>query len=397
VRIAFIADWRSSLARQWVEQVVALGHEVLVLSSQRLAIGEAGAVGIRLEELPLALGSFRSAPGDAETSSGGGRRFAQVQEHLLSHVAAWDLDRHTAQAERLLDAFRPDVVHALRIPFEGMFAGLLRLTCPLSLSIWGNDFFILGPASRRNARLTRRAVSRARGLHFDCYRDLEESRRWALPTDAVTLIAPTNGGATIRMPSRADVAAFRARHDLPGRETSVLNPRGWRRYVLTREYLDAVRTVAGDRPDAHFVLADIAGNHEVEGFVRQAGLERRVSLLPRLAAADMPLLFSAASISVSPAVIDGTPNTLLEAMAAGCLPLAGDITSVREWITHGENGLLFDPRSPAAIAASITEALDDRELRVKAASINRELVIARAERTACLPRIDQFYRNVCNA
>ena len=37
------------------------------------------------------------------------------------------------------------------------------------------------------------------------------------------------------------------------------------------------------------------------------------------------------------------PEAILEAMALGCFPIAGDIESVREWITPGVNGILVDP------------------------------------------------------
>ena len=33
---------------------------------------------------------------------------------------------------------------------------------------------------------------------------------------------------------------------------------------------------------------------------------------------------------------DGTPNTLLEGMACGCLPVAGDLDSIREWLKPGQ-------------------------------------------------------------
>jgi glycosyltransferase involved in cell wall biosynthesis len=102
-------------------------------------------------------------------------------------------------------------------------------------------------------------------------------------------------------------------------------------------------------------------------------------------------LFRAATVAVSPALFDGTPNTLLEAMACGSFPVAGDIASVREWIDDGVNGLLFDARDPAALAAALTRALADDALRAGAAARNQALVAERAEYESSMRRAERLY------
>ena len=79
-------------------------------------------------------------------------------------------------------------------------------------------------------------------------------------------------------------------------------------------------------------------------------------------------IFRSAAVLVSPSTHDGTPNTLLEGMACGCFPVAGDLESIREWITPGVNGLLVDPSDADALAEAILSALDQPELRAKAAA-----------------------------
>ena len=56
---------------------------------------------------------------------------------------------------------------------------------------------------------------------------------------------------------------------------------------------------------------------------------------------------------------------ILEGMALGALPVAGDIESIREWITQGKNGLLFDPNDPRAVAAAILSALENGKETVR--------------------------------
>ena len=46
-------------------------------------------------------------------------------------------------------------------------------------------------------------------------------------------------------------------------------------------------------------------------------------------------------------------------MAIGCLPVCGDIESIREWITNGENGILVDPTDPYALAEAVQRGIVD--------------------------------------
>jgi glycosyltransferase involved in cell wall biosynthesis len=95
---------------------------------------------------------------------------------------------------------------------------------------------------------------------------------------------------------------------------------------------------------------------------------------------------------VSPSSHDGTPNSLLEAMACGCFPVAGNIESLREWIEDGINGLLVDPRDPHKLAEAVCHALDSDEKRQKAAEHNLALVRQRASQDTTHPLIDTFYQ-----
>ena len=131
----------------------------------------------------------------------------------------------------------------------------------------------------------------------------------------------------------------------------------------------------------------MSGNSVAERWIRQSAVGNSVRLLPTVSREELAILFTASAVSVSPSSHDGTPNTLLESMACGCFPVAGELESVREWISDGDNGLLCDPRDASALARSIVRALRDSDLRAQAAARNRMLIGNRAE-----------YRNVmCEA
>jgi glycosyltransferase involved in cell wall biosynthesis len=117
-------------------------------------------------------------------------------------------------------------------------------------------------------------------------------------------------------------------------------------------------------------------------------------LLPPVPEFNLADLFRRAQILVSPTIHDGTPITLLEGLACGCFPIAGDLESIREWIRPDENGLLFDAANPQSIAEAIVAAIENKNLRRAAAGLNREIIASRAEYKQNMVKAEEFYRNV---
>lgn len=90
----------------------------------------------------------------------------------------------------------------------------------------------------------------------------------------------------------------------------------------------------------------VASRLEMPGFVRDPA--------PWLEEADLFLLSSR---------WEGSPNALLEAMAAGCPCVATDCpTGPAELIRHGDNGWLVEPEDPLGLAAAMEHVLGDRDL-----------------------------------
>jgi glycosyltransferase involved in cell wall biosynthesis len=105
-------------------------------------------------------------------------------------------------------------------------------------------------------------------------------------------------------------------------------------------------------------------------------------------------LFKRARVYVSPSIHDGTPNSLLEAMACGCLPVVGNVDSLREWITPGENGLLVDATSTRELANGIVTALENQDLYEKGKNKNALIIAERADHRQCMAMTEAFYRNM---
>ena len=147
-------------------------------------------------------------------------------------------------------------------------------------------------------------------------------------------------------------------------------------------------------PNVPFLCPTMAGESEAERWVRALNISQAVELLPRKSRLEMSDLFRQAQVVVSPSTHDGTPNTILEALACGCFPVVGDIEPLREWITHGKNGFLVNPADPQELASAILTCLRNPKFLTQAQKINTRLVEERAEYFKVMRQAADFYRSL---
>lgn len=174
----------------------------------------------------------------------------------------------------------------------------------------------------------------------------------------------------------------------------IINPRGFRAYVRNDTFFRAIPIVLTQRPDIRFICPAMIDEAQAQKWVTEYRIASEVDLLPPQPRQKMADLFRKAQVTVSITTHDGTPNTLLEAMACGCFPIAGDIESIREWITPGVNGLLVNPLDPTALARAILTAISQPELRQQARERNLQLVRERAEYQQVMRVAEEFYTSV---
>ena len=401
MKICFIADVRSPIARNWIQYFPARGHEVHVLATHDC---NAGAIpGATLHALVPGSKLKRNASTPQKHSSRGkylvdpsaflGRSILGLRANVLQPMKCLLL---TNRARHLVRSINPDLLHALRIPIEGEVGARLGVH-PFIISIWGNDLTLYAAHSIAHRILTRHALEATDGLVADAQIDIERAREISPNRRVPTLRVPGCGGikSALFSSGRADQKTI-GRLGLASDRPLVLNPRGFRRYVRNDTFFAAIPKVLAQRPEVQFVAVGMLGWKRAENWVARQGLASSVVLTPQLSQQDLAELYRAAWVTVSPAEHDGTPNTLLEAMASGCLPICGDLPSIREWITHDVNGLLIDPGDHNALATSILRAIWDGDLRESAAARNIELIAREADYEKCMRSAEIFYDEVAH-
>ena len=407
MKLCFVADGRSVIAKNWIRCFIERGHEVHLISTFPCDPSDPPVASLHIA--PLDFSAQARAANIGGNAGGltthGSPFFSRLRGSLLWKALAklrdllnpFAVALQQRKVRRIIRRLNPDLVHAMRIPFEGILAAraLEGEPFPLLISVWGNDFTLFADGSPEIARLTRRAMARADALHPDCERDLHLARRYGLDAAKPFAILPGNGGVRTDVfrpgPANEDL---RRRWNIPAGARVVINPRGVKPYIRTDTFFQAIPLILAENPDVFFLGAMMEGNSVAEHWISRLQIQNSVLCLPFVSHDEMAQCFRLATVTISPAEHDGTPNTLLEAMACGTFPVAGNIESVREWIVSGENGLLFDPSDPASLAQAVLHALRDAPLRHKAAELNQRLIQERADYQTSMHKADEFYHQL---
>jgi glycosyltransferase involved in cell wall biosynthesis len=130
-----------------------------------------------------------------------------------------------------------------------------------------------------------------------------------------------------------------------------------------KNYQRLIQAFARLDADLDLVIVGGFGWHfqEITAEVTRLDLEKRVRFLGFVADADLPALYSTASLFIYPSLYEGFGLPLLEAMACGTPVVASNQSALPEVV--GQAGLLVDPYNVEAMAATMTEVLGDSGLR----------------------------------
>lgn len=120
--------------------------------------------------------------------------------------------------------------------------------------------------------------------------------------------------------------------------------------------------IAGDGPE----------RSPLESLSRQIGDGERIVFAGQVS--DVQPFYGLADIFVLPSHREGSPNALLEAMAAGVPVVATTVGGVPEIVTDGENALLVPPHDISAMAQAVARVLSDINLSSRLSNAGEMIV-----------------------
>lgn len=350
--LLFIADGRSIHTQRWAEYFARQGHEVHLITYD---------------------------PMD--------RRIPGVTEYILT--SRWKnlyflfIPRHL-EIKRLVKKIQPDLIHAHFIAKYGFhLPGLCR--CPAIVSAWGDDVLILPQKSRLIHYYTRKvldsvdlvyAVSRNIGDHIARDFIIPETKIHYLPFGIDTdLFSPKDmQGAG----EKTTIECFSNRGFFPVYDNETLI----RGFALAYAKNRSLRlTLKGEGPL----------EQEMRDLVASLGLSDVITFRKKTSYTDVPNDYRAADMFITTSISDGTPVSILEAMASGLPCIATRVGGIPEWIEHERTGILIPPQSPKKVATAIHTLAVDPALRSRMGSAAREVVLKNGQWNTLMAQAEKDY------
>ncbi len=395
MKLLLVADGRSPITRNWINMLNGLDVEIHLVSTFACNPVE----GTHMEAvIPVGFSAFSGSQ-----ASGPARlrprkipaalsRFRPLLLKLRAYLTPLLIKNYQKHIIKIINNLKPDVIHALRIPFEGMLASCAPKHIPFVVSIWGNDLTLHAHTSPLMGTWTRKTLSRVDGLMADARRDIRLADEWGLKKDIPVLAVPGSGGLDIGRIQKTKSGKKKLNFSVPKNRPLIINSRGFRPGSVHQDiFFRSIPLVLKQVPDAYFVCTAMQGQPLAEKWVEEFGIQDYVLLLPTVNQEELWELFARSQVYTSLSSHDGTPNSFLESIALGCFPVVGDIASLREWLVDGENGLLVNPASPQESADAQVQALLHEDMRERAAVQNFCLVTEKADRTKIQDQVADFY------
>ncbi|MEZ5142473.1 MAG: glycosyltransferase family 4 protein [Acidimicrobiales bacterium] len=119
------------------------------------------------------------------------------------------------------------------------------------------------------------------------------------------------------------------------------------------------------------VIGDGPERSSLEKYIAAQGLEGVVELVGRRTREEIREVFAGADVFVAPANLESFGIAALEARCAGLPVVAKSRTGIREFVEHGQEGLLAD--TDRDMVDQLVRLVVDAELREKITTFNREV------------------------
>lgn len=297
---------------------------------------------------------------------------------------------------KIIRQWRPDIIHTLGMESGGELYFDVRRKYGLDgVGIWilqtrgGSDLALrhLDPELRPRIAEVLRSCDL---LVSDNQRNFRLALEMGVREDQLASIAPVPGTGGI------DVEALQARRrEPPSQSRLVLWPKAyecpWSKALPIFEALK----ICGERiqPCEIHILATTPETKQWYPSL-PATIRERCQIEGRVPRERVFDLMAQARVMLAPSLVDGVPNSMYEAMAAGALPIVSPLETIQPVVENERNVLFARNLYPNEIAAALTRALTDDSLVDSVAAQNLPLVRRIANRADIRTRVISFYHSV---
>ena len=289
------------------------------------------------------------------------------------------------EIRRILKELDPDIVNPHYLTSYGLIGALLKRG-KLVISTWGTDILVTPNKNIIYKLITKYAIKRS---------DLLTSDSDFMTKAIINLGAKEDKVLTV--PMGIEIKDF----DISKRNDEELNTFVSMRTVCKNSNIDCIikafKIVLEKNPNCRLILTN-SGEDEslIKDLIVSEGLEDKVEYRGFVTTPQLVDTLLKSHIYLSIPTSDSTSVTLLEAMAAGSLPIVSDLPANREWIEDGKNGYILNEIKPENLAQIMIKAMNNRELFEESIKVNREIIRNRAIWSENMGKVNKRYIEINN-
>jgi glycosyltransferase involved in cell wall biosynthesis len=204
-----------------------------------------------------------------------------------------------------------------------------------------------------------------------------------------------NAMAAVPLVAKEDVSALRDRLALPPAARVILTVGRLSSEKGHADLLTALRLLLRDHPKLSIKLILVGDGIERPSLERTAAApDLASSVIFAGHTSNVWPYYSLADVFALPSHSEGSPNALLEAMAAGVPIVACKVGGVPETVEDGSSALLVPPGEPAAMASALARVLEDPALAARLVSNASERLERRFSPQSRYQALLEVYRTV---
>ncbi len=267
-----------------------------------------------------------------------------------------EIFRKLPHFKKAIDQIKPDVVHAGPVQDVAFLAALTGVHPLLTMS-WGFDMMRDAYKSRLQKWITAYTLKRSDWFAADCKAVIHKAREFRYSSDKVVLFPWGVDLDHFSIENGFDQAR-KIRKELSWEDKFVvLGLRSWEpQYgmdILAKAFVIASKQELRLRL---LILGDGSQAHKITSILKEGACLDRVHFGGRVTLQELPGFYCAADVYVSPAHVDGSSVSLLEAMACQRASIVSDIPGNCEWIEQGAHGWIFKDNDIEGLANLIIES-----------------------------------------
>ena len=299
---------------------------------------------------------------------------------------------------KIIRQWRPDIIHTLGMDPAGYFYFNARKRYDLG----GVGKWVLqlrGGSDLTLSRLDPEVSPRISQVLSECNQLLSDNREnFNFALEMGLKKEKISGLGTVPGTGGIDVTSFsKAWHGRPSTRRIILWPKAYEcPWSKALPVFDAIKLIWDQIQPCKIYMLAMNPEARMWYWALPEHIRKNCCIEDRIPRERVLELMVQARVMLAPSLVDGTPNSMFEAMAAGAFPILSPLDTIRP-IFEKEGTVLFARNLlPHEIAEALRQAMTDDALVDRAAERNLEVVSKIADRSKIRPRVIDYYQKLAS-